>query len=90
MTTIQIDDPLAEFAAIPPAVQQGLLNLYAACELMLPEERHACASTQAGVARTLEALGVLPLTQRASIAVIHLLTAATLDELAADERNDLR
>lgn len=87
--TTDIDDPLAEFATIPPDAQQELLMLYAACELMLPEERRACAATQAGVAETLEALGIFPLHHRVSIAVIHLLTTATRDERAADERNGL-
>ncbi|MER6973564.1 hypothetical protein ABT304_21045 [Nocardioides sp. NPDC000445] len=82
-----IDDPVAEFTELPPNAQQELLKLYAAMELMLPEERYACAATQADVAETLEALGALPLTHRVSIAVIQLLTAATLAERAADERS---
>lgn len=88
-TNTAIDDPLTEFAEIPPDAQQELLKLYAALELMLPEERRACASTQAGIAQTLETLGVLPLTHRVSIAIVNLLTTATLDELATDERNGL-
>lgn len=88
-TSTAIDDPLAEFAEIPPDAQQELLKLYAACELMLPEERRACASTQAGFAEALETLGILPLTHRISVAVIALLTTATLDELATDEKNGL-
>lgn len=88
-TNTAIDDPLTEFAEIPHDAQQELLKLYAACELMLPEERQACAATQAGVAETLEALGIFPLHHRVSLAVIRLLTTATLDELATDERNGL-
>lgn len=88
-TATDIDDPIAEFAEIPPDAQQELLKAYAAMELMLPNERQVCAVTQAGVAETLEALGVFPLTHRVSIAVIQLLTAATLAERAADERSGL-
>lgn len=89
-TSTDIDDPVGEFTALSSEAQQSLLTLYGAMELMLPEERQACAATHVGIAQTLGMLGVLPLTHRVSIEVINLLTAATLDELAADERNGLR
>ena len=91
MTTkaTDIDDPLAEFATVPAAAQQELLKLYAALELMLPEERQTCGAIQAGISETFAALGLFPLTGRASLAIIHLLTTATVDEKAADERSGL-
>lgn len=84
-----IDDPIAEFTELPGEAQQELVKLYAAMELMLPEERRSCATTQAGIAETLEELGVFRLQHRVSIAIIRLLTAATLDEKAADEKAGL-
>jgi hypothetical protein len=87
--THDIDDPLAEFATVPPAAQQEMLKLYAALELMLPEERRTCGATQAGVSNMFEALGIFPLTQRASLSIVRLLTVASVEEKAADERSGL-
>lgn len=83
-TNTAIDDPLAEFAGLPPDAQQELLKLYAACELMLPEERRACGATQAATAEGLEMLGIWPLSHRVNIAIVRLLTTASLADILAD------
>ncbi|NYI78738.1 hypothetical protein [Nocardioides panzhihuensis] len=88
-TDAQIDDPIAEFAELPPDVQQSLLTITAATELMLPDERSEAAHMLLGAVAMLEQVDVGRITRLVLNEVGSLLVAADREERAADARAGL-
>lgn len=88
-TDTQIDDPVAEFASLPLDVQQSLLTITAATELMLPDEREQAAHVLLGSVALLEQLDTLRITRLIFNEVGSLLVAADREERATDERNGI-
>lgn len=85
----QITDTAGEFASLPADVQQSLLTITAASELMLPDERRDAALVLFGVVDMLEKLDTLRITRLVLNEVSSLLVAADREERAADARNGL-